>query len=186
MRTLLTAGASGRFARNDRRKPCQRKVGNIDSTQYMSVPRVRPNAIVCVLLVLSSIGPVFAASPVGVWATRNDKAHIRIAPCGNQLCGTIVWLKNPLRDGRLKTDRHNPDRRLRSRPIIGLEILKGFRPARNAKNRWIDGSIYDPASGKTYHSEMTLESDGTLGVRGYIGWSVFGRTETWTQVSPLK
>ncbi|MHB1529874.1 MAG: DUF2147 domain-containing protein [Acidiferrobacteraceae bacterium] len=156
----------------------------------MNVLRVRtgvvPNAIVCALLVLASIGPAFAVSPVGVWATRHDKAHIRISPCGNQLCGTIVWLKNPQRNGQPKTDRHNPDRWLRSRPIVGLEILKGFRPARDTKNHWIDGSIYDPASGKTYHSEMTLEPDGALGVRGYIGWSVFGRTETWTQVSRLK
>lgn len=141
----------------------------------------RAASAACVLMLMFPMRAL-AQSPLGIWATKNDRAHVRITRCGESLCGAIVWLKQPLRNGRPKIDRHNPDPRLRSRPLIGLRILSGFKAAPRSRDRWIDGSIYDPGSGKTYHSTITLESDGRLGVRGYIGWSVFGRTETWTRV----
>ncbi|MHB1951823.1 MAG: DUF2147 domain-containing protein [Acidiferrobacteraceae bacterium] len=138
------------------------------------------------ILLLVTVVPVgaFAATPIGVWATKDDRAHVRISPCGRALCGTLVWLRHPLRNGHPKTDRHDPERRLRSRPLVGLKILKGFTPAAHHGLLWTHGLIYDPASGKTYHGTITMEPGGKLGLRGYIGWSVFGRTETWTRVRP--
>jgi uncharacterized protein (DUF2147 family) len=55
----------------------------------------------------------------------------------------------------------------------------GFRP--DGPHRWSGGAIYDPASGKTYSAEMTLRPNGTLGVRGYVLLSLFGRSEVWTR-----
>lgn len=141
---------------------------------------LRVASIARVLLILFPMCAL-ARSPLGVWATKNDRAHVRITRCGTSLCGAIVWLKRPLRNGRPKIDRHNPNPRLRARPLVGLRILTGFKAAARSRDRWVDGSIYDPGSGKTYHSTIRLEPGGMLGVRGYIGWSVFGRTETWTR-----
>lgn len=43
------------------------------------------------------------------------------------------------------------------------------------------GTIYDPRNGKTYECEVTLEYDGTLEVRGYVGLPLYGKTVVWTR-----
>ncbi len=64
--------------------------------------------------------------------------------------------------------------------MIGLTILKNFEF--KSKNVWSDGTIYDPKDGKTYSCKLTLVSNNKLEVRGYVGISLFGRTETWTKI----
>jgi uncharacterized protein (DUF2147 family) len=122
-------------------------------------------------------------SPVGVWATANNKAHIQIHDCGAKLCGTIVWLKQPLgKDGKDARDSHNPDPSLRMRKILGMPLLSDFVPDDGDPNAWKDGTIYNPNNGKTYSCNLTLENPQTLRVRGYLGLSIFGETQTWTRV----
>lgn len=121
-----------------------------------------------------------AGDPRGIWVNDKKKVGVRIEDCAGLLCGRIVWLKKP-RDagGHPKRDEHNPNAALRDRPLCGLKILGGFR--RVAENTWSDGRIYDPSDGRTYSSTLTLESDGTLKVRGYLGLSLFGRTVAWAR-----
>ncbi len=57
--------------------------------------------------------------------------------------------------------------------------MTGF--AANGEGKWTGGRIYDPNNGKTYKCTLELANDGTLKVRGYVGISWFGRTETWTR-----
>ena len=58
-------------------------------------------------------------------------------------------------------------------------MLKGFS---FDDGEWVDGSIYDPKTGKTYSCKMTLKGNDKLSVRGYIGISLIGRTDVWTRV----
>jgi uncharacterized protein (DUF2147 family) len=89
-------------------------------------------------------------------------------------------LKNPNNeDGKAKTDARNPENNLKSRPIWGLEILKGFK---YDDGIWEDGTIYDPKSGKTYSCKLTLSGNDKLNVRGYMGISIIGRTDVWSRV----
>ena len=60
-----------------------------------------------------------------------------------------------------------------------MRILEGFQ-AKSAE-KWADGTIYDPNNGKTYSCTLELENEKTLKVRGFIGVSLFGRTERWTR-----
>ena len=70
-------------------------------------------------------------SPFGVWLTKNGKSHVELYQCGAQLCGRIVWLREPnLRDGKPARDLNNPDPAKRQRPILGLEFLYSFAKAR--------------------------------------------------------
>ena len=119
--------------------------------------------------------------PEGWWLDQTGKAGILITPCGNsQLCGRIEWLRQPLDTaGKPKTDIHNPDASLRSRPDCGLAILGGF--IQNPDGSWHGGWVYDPDSGNTYKSNMHIGDDGRLHVRGYIGISLLGRTEIMTR-----
>jgi uncharacterized protein (DUF2147 family) len=84
-------------------------------------------------------------------------------------------------DGKPKVDRNNPENSKQNQPIIGLVILKNFR---FDDDEWQEGTIYDPESGKTYDCNLTLKDKNTLRVRGYIGISLFGRTEKWTRAKP--
>lgn len=116
----------------------------------------------------------------GWWMDQNGKAGILIAPCGGQLCGKIEWLHQPLdKEGKPKTDIHNGDAALRPRLLCGLSILGGFTPADNGG--WHGGWIYDPESGNTYKSVMHVGDDGKLHVRGYIGFTLIGRSVTWVR-----
>ena len=127
--------------------------------------------------------PALAQEPaeVGTWLTEKGDAHIRIAPCGEALCGEIVWLKEPLdKEGKEKLDKHNPDESLRHRAIIGLTMISGF--VANGEGMWENGRIYDAGSGDTYKSTMFLETADKLKVRGYIGIPLFGRSQTWSRV----
>ncbi|MDY7092679.1 MAG: DUF2147 domain-containing protein [Acidobacteriota bacterium] len=128
---------------------------------------------------------------LGVWRTaETDKgySHVKIYRDGDTYSGKIIWLKKPTYgpeegpelEGKEKTDRQNPDKKLRERPIVGLELLEGFTYDAGDQE-WGGGTIYDPEKGKTYKSYMKLDGD-TLMVRGYIGFSLLGRTTEWSRV----
>jgi uncharacterized protein (DUF2147 family) len=120
------------------------------------------------------------ADVLGQWYTTDKGAIVEVYQCGDKLCGKIIWLKEPnTEEGKPKTDINNPEASKHNRPIIGLNMLKGFEPDGN--NEWENGEIYDPKNGKTYSCNMELKGE-VLEVRGYIGISLFGRTEKWTRV----
>ena len=124
-----------------------------------------------------------SASPVGVWATEGEKSHVQIEACGDTLCGSIIWLKEPLTDqGKEKTDINNPDPALRERKILGLALLSGFVPEKDDPNMWDQGKIYNPEDGKTYSCKLTIVDGKTMKVRGYVGMPLLGKTQVWTRV----
>lgn len=117
-----------------------------------------------------------ASAPVeGLWLTDDGKGVVRIGPCGRQLCGWIARVLDrgpnvPTRDVR------NPDPRLRARPIVGLQILSGFSAS---GNEWTGGRAYDPKSGRSYSTTLSLNADGSLGVTGCVMFIC--RTKRWTR-----
>ncbi len=117
---------------------------------------------------------------VGTWLNEEKAARIDIYQQG-EFFGKIVWLNEPNENGKPKTDNKNPNEARHNDPIIGLVMMKNF--VFNGKDTWEDGTIYDVRSGKTYDCYMTLQADKTLKVRGYVGISLFGKTNTWTKVN---
>lgn len=121
-----------------------------------------------------------AANPslgvVGNWVTP-DKSIVRIEHCKTGICATVVQVSSA---SPSKADVKNPDPKLRQHPLCGLRIGTHFQAvdATHAKN----GTLYDPESGKTYSGTMAADGD-TLNLRGYIGLSLFGRTEVWHRTS---
>ena len=67
----------------------------------------------------------------------------------------------------------------KDKPVIGLEIMWDLKPY---KDYWSYGEILDPENGKTYKCSIWLEDNDLLKVRGYIGFSALGRTQTWHRV----
>jgi len=100
----------------------------------------------------------------GDWITADRDAVVRIASCGNQKCGTIIRV---LAHGAAvpQTDANNPDKARRSQRLVGLTVLIGFTAA---QSEWVNGRAYDPQSGRTYKSKLSLSADGTLAVTGCV------------------
>lgn len=122
-----------------------------------------------------------ANAVLGKWINPSGEGQIQIYKKENLFFGKLAWLKSPNDEstGQPKVDSKNPNASLRSTPLLGLEILKGFK--HDGENVYEDGTIYDPKNGKTYSCKMTLDGN-KLKIRGYIGISLLGRSEVWTRV----
>jgi uncharacterized protein (DUF2147 family) len=143
--------------------------------------RASAAAVLIVAVDLALPAPSAAATPVGLWYAEGGAAQVAIEACGTELCGRVVWLRSPFdEDGCDLRDRHNPDPSLRTRPVMGLEVLHGLKP--RPDGAWIGGTIYDPATGNTYTCQLALDGDARVRLRGYLGIPLLGRTTTWTRV----
>ncbi len=121
------------------------------------------------------------AVPRGHWLTQGADAKVRIEPCGAGLvCGSIAWLKNPIdpETGKRATDAKNPDPAKRSRPLIGVQLLLGLRPA--GPGRWA-GKIYNADDGQIYNGSITLLGPGRLKIEGCV-FAICG-SEIWTKTN---
>jgi uncharacterized protein (DUF2147 family) len=120
--------------------------------------------------------PALAANPIiGDWVTQERDAIIRISQCGKTVCGRIHKFLVTPPNGVGQKDIHNPDKNLRNRTILGLAILTGFTPDDDI---W-RGKVYDPKSGKTYRSEVSLQSANRLKMKGCIAFICQG--QDWTR-----
>ncbi|HMN36900.1 MAG TPA: DUF2147 domain-containing protein [Hyphomicrobium sp.] len=114
----------------------------------------------------------------GVWYDDSGKGAVRLSVCGNNLCGHIYWLKDPLNaEGKPLIDRHNPNEGQRTRLICGLQVIGGLAPMEGGE--WDSGWIYDPKEGKSYSVAVALAGPDTLKVTGYLMMKMMGRTLTW-------
>ncbi len=115
--------------------------------------------------------------------TKQERTRIQIVKATNgKYYGKIVWLKEPNKNGKPKVDDQNPDKTLKNKPILGLQLVKAL--AYDEKNdEWRNGSIYDPRSGKSYNCFIKLDGEKHIKIHGYIGksWMGLGRTITWTR-----
>ena len=138
--------------------------------------------LACLTLLLFS-GPLHAdrGAIEGRWLTQEKDGWIRIELVGDSLEGRIAGAP-PGSPSEREFDDRNPDPSLRTRKLDGLAIMTGFEY--EGDGRWKSGKVYDPNSGKTYKCTLTLVDAKTLKIRGYIGLSLFGRSETWTRDDP--
>jgi uncharacterized protein (DUF2147 family) len=142
---------------------------------------LRKASLFIVLFVLSV--QVFAQKKddiLGKWLNPSGEGQIEIYKRGDKFFGKLAWIKEPNDErGKPKTDEKNPTESLRNKPLLGLEILKNFV---FDDGKWIDGTIYDPKSGKTYSCKISLKDANQLSIRGFIGVSLIGRTEVFKRV----
>lgn len=131
--------------------------------------------VLAVLLTFTSQAAYARALEGTTWRTQGGNGTIRIETCGQRTCGRILG-GQPGGAVQSELDAKNPNPTLRTRPLVGLNILSGF--TRQADNTYKGGTIYNPEDGKTYRSEFRLKSDGRLEVKGCVG--PFCQTQHWT------
>jgi uncharacterized protein (DUF2147 family) len=113
----------------------------------------------------------------GIWLAGEGKTKVEIyKKDSNQYFGKIVWLEQPTnKQGEPLTDKKNPNRVLRDRPIIGLDMMENFL---YADGKWY-GSIYAPRNGKTLDAVLTMKDADTIIVN--VTYRGFSKKQIWTR-----
>ncbi|WP_421848519.1 DUF2147 domain-containing protein [Novosphingobium sp.] len=113
-------------------------------------------------------------SPYGHWRTPERGGLVEVSQCDGGLCGKIIGGSGDADD---RFDRNNKDPALRGRPLQGLYLFRGLKPAGGS---W-KGSIYNPNDGGTYAATVSLKSPGELVVKGCVVWPLC-KTQVWAKV----
>ena len=147
--------------------------------------RTKLLALLLLALPLSAISQSLAAqnTPVGTWTTIDDKTQkpksvveIYQAKDGS-LAGRVTEILQSDRGPNPICDKCSGDRK--DKPVKGMVILWGIR---QKGDTWEGGQILDPKNGKTYSVKVTpVEGGKKLDVRGFMGFSMLGRTQTWVR-----
>jgi uncharacterized protein (DUF2147 family) len=138
-------------------------------------------ALIAFLLVLSDLTYAQPSSPAGVWKTYGDRRTeasglVRIVDAEGELHGTVEAVFSPPAPSANPRCEECPGD-LRNTPVVGMTILRG---ARWDGDQYSGGEILDPDDGTVYRCNLRLSDGGRkLQVRGFIGISIFGRTQTW-------
>jgi uncharacterized protein (DUF2147 family) len=141
-------------------------------------------ALFLALLCVCSAAGAQPLTPVGLWKTYSDRTGeadglVQITEANGELEGTVVKVFSPPAPSANPLCEECPGE-LRNQPIVGMKILRGMRPEADAYG---GGDILDPDEGKIYRCILRMVAGGRkLEVRGYIGVSLFGRTQVWDRV----
>lgn len=122
---------------------------------------------------------------IGKWLASEDKnLVVEVYKSGNEFRAKIIWFDDS--DDKSKPmaercDTKNPDKKLRTRKIIGLQVMQGL--VYNAgDDEWKGGQIYDASSGKQWNAKAWLTTDGCLKVRGYWHFEFMGQNICFKKV----
>jgi uncharacterized protein (DUF2147 family) len=111
-------------------------------------------------LMLGFAGPTLAQDVTGTWLRDIGASRVRFAKCGEAMCGTISWLKDPAGPAKL-----------------GQRIFYDMKP--NGDGKW-SGSAFNPEDGKTYSGTMSLSGD-SLTTSGCVLGGMICRSVTWAR-----
>jgi len=133
------------------------------------------------LVAVAGIFSANAQSVTGKWKTIDDetgqpKSIVEIYEQNGKIYGKVVEILNPAKKEAKCVKCKGADK---DKPINGLVILKGLT---KDGNEWTDGDILDPNKGKLYSCTIKLDGTDKLSVRGYVGISMLGRSQTWHRV----
>lgn len=112
---------------------------------------------------------------VGYFMSPQENSIFKFYKQGDRYYAKIVWMKHPERKDTL-----NPDINKRNNKILGSIPVYDF--VFDGKHAWYKGHVYDANTGKTYKSKINCDEKGNLIVRGYIGFSILGKTEYFVKV----
>jgi uncharacterized protein (DUF2147 family) len=143
-------------------------------------------AVACLLAGAAFAAAAQATSPAGVWrtiddSTKKDKSLVRIVETGGVYTGKVEKFLDPESPKDAVCKDCSDDRK--DKPILGMTIIRNMKQSADDKAQFEGGDILDPNNGKVYQSKMKLIDNGSkLEVRGFVGISLLGRTQTWVRV----
>ena len=131
--------------------------------------------LLSLMAALALAAPVLAQSqdPSGTYLSESGDTRVRIARCGGAYCGTIVAVRGEAKDV------NNPDAGLRSRNLVGVQMISNIRPSGDG----FEGSLYNYKDGKTYSGRMNFSAGNAMQLSGCVLGGLICRTQTWTRVN---
>jgi uncharacterized protein (DUF2147 family) len=167
------------------RKPAKMKLGHYKHLCFMTclkrwALKIVLSTVTTLTLVTFSGANANAEDPTGIWLTERGLAKVLIAKCAEELCGTIIALKDPIdpATGRPQTDTENEDPTKRSRSVLGIKVIMGMKT--DGANKWA-GQLYNAEDGKTYGGSLIMDGANALKVKGCIMLGVLCQTQIWTR-----
>jgi uncharacterized protein (DUF2147 family) len=140
-------------------------------------------SLTAIALSLLSATAMAQMSPLGLWQTISDTdgkatSEVRITTTPNGLVGVVA--KALTTSTEPNCDKCTDDRK--GQPKVGMQIIRGANKV-EGKEVWEGGNILDPNNGTIYKLKMTpVEGGKKLEVRGFVGFALLGRTQTWVRV----
>lgn len=134
------------------------------------------------LLITLVTATMNSQSVIGKWKTIDDetgdaKSIVEVFTKSGKIYAKVVEILEPANKNRLCTNCSGEDK---NQSILGLTIIKGLTKDGSEYN---SGEILDPKNGKLYKCALSLVSKDKLKIRGYIGFSLLGRTQYWYRVN---
>ncbi len=142
-------------------------------------------AVACLVAGAAFAAAAQATSPAGVWRTiddntKKDKSLVRIVETNGVFSGKVEKIVDP--DAPKDAVCKDCSDERKDKPILGMTIIRNMKQSGDDKTVFEGGDILDPNNGKVYQSKMKLIDNGNkLEVRGYVGISLLGRTQTWVR-----
>ena len=142
-------------------------------------------AVACLLAGAAFGAAAQATSPAGLWRTiddssKKDKSLVRIVEANGVYTGKVEKIVDPDSPKDAVCKECSDERK--DKPILGMTIIRNMKQSGDDKTVFEGGDILDPNNGKVYKSKMKLIDGGSkLEVRGFIGISLLGRTQTWVR-----
>lgn len=125
-------------------------------------------------LVVSAMAmPAMAQAPdiTGTYVNDTGRTKVRLSDCGAGVCGTVVWMSNPVNDV------NNPDASKRDRPVVGIQAVT-LKPTDAGT---YTGSLYNTENGKTYSGKAKLSNKG-IQLSGCVLGGLLCKDSTWRRV----
>lgn len=143
-------------------------------------------------IVLPLLFPIFtlhaqikADDILGNWMSTDNSVAVKVYESNNVYRAKVLWFDESLGSGKPMNSRYdtqNPDEQLRTRKIIGMEILEGLK-FNSQTSTWENGKIYDASSGRSWDSSISFAKDGTIKVRGYWKVKWIGKNMTFRRLN---
>ncbi len=138
--------------------------------------------LITLLFCITAMTSMQSQSVIGKWKTIDDatgeaKSIVEVFSKSGKIYAKVVDILDPATKNNLCKHCPGDDK---NKPILGLNIIKGLSKDGAEYN---SGEILDPKNGKLYKCALSLESKDKLKVRGYIGFSLIGRTQYWYRVN---
>lgn len=142
---------------------------------------MKKSIVLSIVVFFAMIFTAQSQSVIGKWKTIDDetgkpKSVVEIYEKSGKIYGKVIEIFEADKRNRVCEECKGDDK---NKPILGITVIKGLRKDGKEYN---DGQILDPKNGKLYKCFITLEGNDKLKVRGYIGFSLIGRTQYWTRV----
>lgn len=142
---------------------------------------LRIAVIATLTAVVSRAGVASPVDPSGTWVIEDGRARVRLERCGptrEQVCGFIVWMKEPAdARGQPYRDGNNPDQDKRSRFLLGHQLIMGLKPTPEGR---FEGQIYNAQNGKSYSVALWRELSDRLLLKGCM-LELLCSTQIWRQ-----